>query len=115
MNRLAGAAGLLFVLVLSMAFASLNGGQRVTIRLGLTTLYGVPLTVIVFGSVLAGMVIMLGAGIRSDLKVRGVLRARLAEEARAERDLFVDRSQQDLFGGASAPEAGVAPPEEPEE
>lgn len=114
MNRFLGAAGLLFVLVLSMTFASLNGGQRVTVRLGLTTLYGVPLTVIVFGSVLTGMVVMLGAGIRSDLKVRGVLRARLAEEAREERDRFVDRSQQDLFGGTTPTEFD-SPPEDAQE
>ena len=61
------------------------------------TLYGVPLTVVVFGSVIVGMVVMLVAGVRSDLKVRRVLRARLVEEDRAERERFVDQSQQDLF------------------
>ena len=107
MKRFVGALGILLVLVLSMTFASLNGGQRITVRLGFTTLYGVPLTVIVFGSVLGGMLVMLAAGIRSDLKVRSVLRARLAEEAREERDRFIDRDQQDLFG---APDAGEETP-----
>jgi hypothetical protein len=40
---------------------------------------------------------MLVAGIRSDLKVRGILRARLEAEDLEERSRFVDRAQQDLF------------------
>lgn len=91
------ALGVLVVLFLAMGFASLNSGQRVTLRLGVATFYGVPLTVVAFGSVIAGMLIMLVAGIRSDLKVRSILRARLEDEAREERERFVDRSQQDLF------------------
>lgn len=97
MSRLVSALGVLVVLFLSMGFASLNSGQRVMLRLGVATFYGVPLTVVAFGSVIAGMLIMLVAGIRSDLKVRSILRARLEEEAREERERFVDRSQQDLF------------------
>ena len=97
MRRITGAAGILLVLILSMAFASLNGGQRVTLRLGFMTLYGVPLTVIAFGGLVTGMVIMLAAGIRSDLKVRRILRARLREEDLEEKSRFIDRSQQDLF------------------
>lgn len=86
------------MVVLSMAFASLNSNQRVTLRLGVATYYGVPLTVIAFGGVIAGMLIMLVAGIRSDLKVRRILRARLEDEDREERSRFIDHSQQDLFG-----------------
>jgi uncharacterized integral membrane protein len=88
-----GAAGLALV----MGFASLNSGQRVTLRLGFVTLYGVPLTVVAFASLLLGMLIMLVAGIRSDLKVQGILRARLEAEDLEERSRFVDRAQQDLF------------------
>jgi len=88
-----GAAGL----GLAMGFASLNSGQRVTLRLGFATFYGVPLTVVAFGSLLVGMLVMLVAGIRSDLKVRGILRARLQAEDLEERSRFVDRAQQDLF------------------
>lgn len=98
MSRLAAAGGALAVVVLSMAFASLNSNQRVTLRLGVATYYGVPLTVIAFGGVIAGMLIMLVAGIRSDLKVRRILRARLEDEDREERSRFIDHSQQDLFG-----------------
>lgn len=97
MSRVLGGAGTLALVALCLRFAYLNSGQRVTLRTGLVTLYGVPLTVVVFGSVVVGMVVMLIAGIRSDLKVRKVLRARLVEEDRAERERFVDQSQQDLF------------------
>jgi len=96
-NRLLGAVGLVLLLGTSLAFAYLNSGHRVTLRLGFITFYGIPLTVVVFGSVIVGMVVMLGAGIRSDLKVRRILRARLAEEDREERERFIDLSQQDLF------------------
>ena len=99
MSRWAGGVGVLAVLVLSMGFAALNGAQRVTLRLGIATLYGVPLTVVAFGGLVAGMVIMLGAGVRSDLKVRRILRARLAEEDLEEKSRFIDRSQQELFEG----------------
>ena len=105
MSRLTGVAGVMAALALAMGFASLNSGQRVTLRLGLITLYGVPLTVVAFGSVLAGMVVMLIAGVRSDLKVRSILRARLEAEDLEERARFVDRDQQDLFGRGEDPTA----------
>jgi len=96
-SRFLGVIGILVLLIASLAFAYLNSGHRVTLRLGIGTLYNLPLTVVVFGSVILGMVIMLVAGIRSDLKVRRILRVRLAEEDRAERERFIDQSQQDLF------------------
>ncbi len=100
MSRFASAAGVLAVLGLSMAFAVLNGGQRVTLRLGLATFYRVPLTAIAFGALIMGMLVMLLAGVHSDLKVRRILRERLAEEDREERArILVDRSQRDLFEG----------------
>jgi uncharacterized integral membrane protein len=89
---------MLGALLLALGFASLNSGQRVTLRLGFTTLYGVPLTVVAFGSLLVGMLVMLVAGIHADLKVRRILRARLEAEDREERARFIDREQQDLFG-----------------
>ena len=104
MKRLPVAFGVLAVLGLSVGFASLNGTQRVTLRLGLATFYGVPLTVVAFGGLLAGMVIMLVAGIRSDLKVRRILRERLAEEGRLDMGRFVDQAQQELFDGEKPPE-----------
>jgi uncharacterized integral membrane protein len=107
-KRLVGILGVVVVLALSMAFAALNGGQRVTLRLGLMTFYGVPLTAIVFGSVILGMLVMLVAGIRSDLRVRRILRDRLAREDEEERArIYVDHTQQDLF---DQPEQERAPP-----
>ncbi len=97
MRKLSSALGVVAVLVLSVGFASLNGSQRVTLRLGVATFYGVPLTVVAFGGLVVGMVIMLAASVRSDLKVRKILRARLEEESREEQSRFVDGSQQDLF------------------
>ena len=97
MTRLLGVAGVLAALGLAMGFASLNSSQRVTLRLGIATFYGVPLTVIAFSGLLLGMLVMLVAGVRSDLKVRRILRARLEAEDLEERNRFVDRDQQDLF------------------
>ncbi len=104
MNRLGGVVGILLVLVASMGFAALNGGQRVTLRLGITTLYRVPLTAVAFGALILGMVVMLVAGIHSDLKVRRILRDRLADEDREERArIFVDKTQTNLFESESEP------------
>ncbi len=97
MNRFWGSLGVVIVLALSLGFAALNGGQRVTLRLGMKTLYGVPLTVVAFGGLITGMVIMLVAGVQSDLRVRRILRDRLAEEDREERSRFTDRDQRELF------------------
>jgi len=97
-SRLFSVAAMLVALALALGFASVNSGQRITLRLGFTTLYGVSLTVVAFGSLLIGMLIMLVAGIHSDLKVRRILRARLQEEDREERARFVDLDQQELFG-----------------
>lgn len=98
MSRLLAIGAVVVAMALAMGFASLNSNQRVTLRLGLLTFYGVPLTVVAFASLLLGMVVMLVAGIRSDLKVRRILRARLEAEDLEERSRFVDLDQQDLFG-----------------
>lgn len=99
MSRLLSGVGILALLGASLLFAALNSGQRVTLRFGILTLYGVSLTVVAFASVIAGMIVMLIAGIRSDLKVRRVLRARLAQEDREERERFIDLDQHELFKG----------------
>lgn len=104
MSRWLGVLGIVLVVVLALGFASLNGNERIVLRLGVATLYGVPVTVVAFGGLVGGMVIMLVAGVHSDLKVRRILRARLAEEDREEKARFVDRSQQDLFEGGAKKE-----------
>ena len=112
MIRFIGPLGVVSVLVASILFAALNGAQRITLNLGVTVLYGVPLTVVGFTGLFMGMVVMLVAGVRSDLKVRALLRQRLEEEDREERAL-IDRTQQDLFspppveGDSDGGEAGV--------
>ena len=97
MTRLAGAVGVLLVLLLSIAFAALNGAQQVTLRLGMVTLYRVPVAFVAFAALVIGMLVMLVAGIHSDLKVRRILRDRLAEEDREEKARWVDLDQKDLF------------------
>ncbi|HUP51896.1 MAG TPA: hypothetical protein VM198_05435 [Longimicrobiales bacterium] len=98
MSRALAIAAMLGALAIAMGFASLNSGQRITLRLGFATFFGVPLTVVAFASLLLGMLVMLVAGVSSDLKVRRILRARLEAEDLEERSRFVDRDQQDLFG-----------------
>ena len=96
MTRFIGPLAVLLVLVASILFAGLNGAQRVTVNLGVGILYGVPLSLVGFTGLFLGMMVMLVAGLRSDLKVRAVLRQRLEDEDREERAI-VDRNQQDLF------------------
>jgi len=97
-SRIAGAAAVLMVLLLSVGFASLNGTQQVTLRLGFTTFYRVPLTMVAFAALVLGMLLMFVTSIHSDLKVRRILRERLVQEDREERArTIVDRDQKDLF------------------
>ena len=106
MTRFIGPLAVLLVLVASILFAGLNGAQRVTVNLGVGILYGIPLSLVGFTGLFLGMMVMLVAGLRSDLKVRAVLRQRLEDEDREERAI-VDRNQQDLFR--------LRPPEDEEE
>jgi len=109
MTRTLGFLSILLVVLLAMAFAAANAGHRTTLSLGIVTLYQIPVTLVAFAGLLAGMVVMLAAGIRSDLKVRRILRERLADESRREQTL-IDRNQGDLFanpvGAASSARAG---------
>jgi uncharacterized integral membrane protein len=107
MIRFVGPLGVLSILVLSILFAALNP-QRITLNLGVTVLYGVPLILVGFTGLFMGMVVMLVAGIRSDLKVRAVLRQRLEDEDREERAM-IDRNQQDLFSPRLEDEGGEDP------
>jgi len=104
MSRVVWVLSVLLVLLLAMGFAAANGGHRVTLSLGLFTLYQVPVTFVAFSGLFVGMLVMFATGIHSDLKVRRVLRERLAEDARREQS-WIDRNQQDLF----SENAGVDP------
>lgn len=104
MNRLPGISAMLAVLVFVLVFARWNGSERMTLDLGVWTFYRVPMTWVVFASFLLGMVVMLLAGLYSDLRVRRFLRDRFAagdDEIPSSRE---DRLQQDLFR--------VGPPED---
>jgi uncharacterized integral membrane protein len=96
MNKVLGVLAVATVAVVALALAAANGGNRVTLSLGFVTFYRVPVTVVAFGGLFLGMVVMFVAGVQTDLKVRRVLRERLAEETSQER-AWVDRNQQDLF------------------
>ena len=113
MTRFIGPLAVFSVLVVSILFATLNGAQRVTLDLGVMVLYGVPLSLVGFTGLFMGMVVMLIAGIRSDLKVRAVLRQRLEAEDREERAL-IDRNQQDLFRPRPSGDEGGREDEEDE-
>ena len=97
MSRIVRVLGILLVVGLAFGLGSLNGSETVTLKLGLITLYDVPVTAVAFGGLLAGMVIMLVSGIHSDLKVRRILRDRLTEEDIEEKSRLIDQTQHDLF------------------
>jgi len=97
-SKIFRALGIIFLVGLAMWLESLNGSETVTLKLGLLTLYDVPITGVAFGGLLVGMVIMLISGIHSDLKVRRILRNRLTEEDIEEKGRFIDHRQHDLFG-----------------
>jgi len=96
MSRLAGILAAVLVILLSMVFAALNAGNSVTLNLGLFTLYRAPVALVAFGGLFVGMLVMFATGVHTDLKVRRILRERLAEESREEQK-WIDRDQQDLF------------------
>ncbi len=105
MTRFLGVLSVLVVVLLAMGFAAVNAGHRVTLDLWLITLYRVPVALVAFCGLFAGMVLMFVTGIHSDLKVRKILRERLADEARQEQT-WIDRNQRDLFAEQDSPEAG---------
>ncbi len=106
MSRFLSVLSILAVVLLAMGFAAANAGHRVTIDLGLFTLYQVPVTLVAFSGLFVGMVAMFVTGVYTDLKVRRILRDRFSEESRLERTA-IDQTQQDLFGGDPDSEDGA--------
>ena len=98
MSRIIRAIGILLVVGLGWLFGSVNGSETVTLKLGVITLYDVPITVVAFFGLLAGMVIMLVTSIHNDLRVSRILRDRLTEEDSEEKARIIDHRQHDLFG-----------------
>ena len=110
MRRFSWVITVLLVVLGAMGFAAANAGNRVTLNLGLFTLYQVQVTLVAFSGLFVGMLVMFVTGIHSDLKIRRILRDRLAEEARQEQT-WIDRSQQDLFAeNTPVSSAGVGNP-----
>jgi uncharacterized integral membrane protein len=107
-SKLMGALAVILVVILAMAFAAANAGHRVTLELGLFTLYRAPVTLVAFSGLLLGMLVMFVAGIHSDLKVRRILRDRLAEETREAKG-WIDRNQRDLFAQDPEPASDPGP------
>ncbi|MYB07549.1 MAG: hypothetical protein F4Y24_14470 [Gemmatimonadetes bacterium] len=118
MSRFLGWLGLGLVVAGGIGFAIANAGREVTIDLGLITLYGVPVTFVAFGGMVAGMAVMLGAGINADLKVRRLLRERHMEDRHVEDrhqlaargdEPLVERRDQRLAAGRNPHAAGAEP------
>lgn len=80
MRRLSAWLGLAAVVALAAVFAANNAESRVVVDLGVVTLYRVPVAFVAFGGMVAGMVVVLAAGLNADLKVRRQLRRRAEEE-----------------------------------
>lgn len=74
MKHLVRGLNALLVAGLAAGFAVANGEERVTVELGLITVRRVSLPLVVFVSVLLGMVLVLAAGLRADLRTRRRLR-----------------------------------------
>ena len=61
------------VAAFSFAFAAANAAERVTLNLGFLTLRSISLPVVVFSSVLVGMIVVFLVGLRADLRTRQLL------------------------------------------
>ena len=75
---MSGIPGRIAIIVGSSTFAALfawlNMGERVTLRLGIITLRSIPLSAVVFLSILIGMSLVFAVGLRADLKTRRMVR-----------------------------------------
>lgn len=76
MRRLLVWLGLGAVVALAAVFAANNAGSRVVVDLGIVTLDRVPVAFVAFGGMVAGMAVVLAAGLNADLRVRRLLRQR---------------------------------------
>lgn len=83
--RLPGWAVALLLAAGAAWFAWLNLGERTTLSLGLVRFYRVPLSWLVLGAFLLGMLAMFLLGLRHDREVRRVLEEREAGAPRAAR------------------------------
>ncbi len=68
--------GVAALALLAAAFAYANRGESAAVHLGFATFYRAPVSLLVLGSFLLGMVAMLLLGLRQDLQVRRLLQER---------------------------------------
>lgn len=61
------------VVALLAWFAYANSSQSVDIKLGLFTLRGISLPILVYGSVVVGMLLMVAVGLRNDMRTSQAL------------------------------------------
>lgn len=80
MSRLPERLAALLILTAVAGFAYFNAAERVTLHLGLLVLHRVPLSLVITGAAFLGMLAMFVVGLRVDLRVRRLLRERLARE-----------------------------------
>jgi uncharacterized integral membrane protein len=78
--------GVAALALLAAAFSFANRGESAAVHLGFTTFYRAPVSVLVLGSFLLGMVAMLLLGLRQDREVRRLLRERQVHRAHDSRD-----------------------------
>ena len=105
MIRWLALAGVAAFVALVIWFTALNGDQRITLDLGFSRFYRFPVTMVAFAALLLGMLVMLLAGLHTDLRVRKILRDRLIEDARAEG--VTDLTQRGLFDAEDTGDAGT--------
>ncbi len=110
-------AAVLAVLVLAR-FAYVHAGQRVDLHFGLFTLRGVSLSVVMYGSLILGMIVVLAVGLRHDLRERHASVGRPAQTGEddpgASGGARIDSAPGDTAAEAGAPRssAGTTGPEE---
>lgn len=75
MNGIPGRVGIVLGSSVAAAlFAWLNMSERVTLHLGIVTVRSIPVSIVVFCSILFGMALLFLVGLRADLKTRRMLR-----------------------------------------
>ncbi|MGW8283170.1 MAG: LapA family protein [Gemmatimonadota bacterium] len=75
MNGIPGRVGIVLGSSAAAAlFAWLNMSERVTLHFGIATVRSIPLSIVVFVSILIGMALLFVVGLRADLKTRRMLR-----------------------------------------
>lgn len=67
--------GVISLVLVSGLFSFLNAGERVTLNMGVTTLYRISLVGLIFIAFLLGMLTMFLFGLRQDRRVRRALQA----------------------------------------